>query len=367
MDYMAEAVAAPLPADLLLVFGSHSTISNGVLWRRIQDFYPEAVVAGCSTGGQIINDKLLDDDAVILALSFDATQVRLAVERGVEPSTSRHHGRMLGAALRGDDLTGVFVLADGLRANGNELVLGVSEAVGPAVTIAGGMAADGGSFATTLVVAQGHVDRGQAIAIGLYGRSFRMQTGIGDGWQVFGPRRRVTKAIGNRLYALDGEPVLELYRRYLDDEDFAGFPKTGLLFPLQISDRDDPRNTVIRAVLDVDHSDGAVIFGGDLHVGSIAQLMRGVPERLVAGAAAAARQISAGVRSDTVGILVSCIGRRLLMGSRIEDEVLTIADELGSMPRVGFYSLGEICPLPENHRPRLHNETMTIITFSEEA
>ena len=172
------------------------------------------------------------------------------------------------------------------------------------------------------------------------------------------------------VFELDGEPILDLYRRYLDDEDFAGLPRAGLLFPLQISCADAPERTAIRAVLGIDRDDRAMIFGGDIPIGSIAQLMRGTPERLVDGAAEAATQALEGIlvgdASETAAILVSCIGRRLLMGSRIEEEIASVGAVLGGMPRTGFYSLGEISPFRGAQRPGLHNETMTIITLTEE-
>ena len=365
-DYLAGSGFTQIQPSLVLVFGQPATIADGSLFSRIQNMHPHAIVCGCSTGGQINGDRLVDDDAVVLSLAFESTEVRLAEETDVELNMSRQCGTALGRVLHRDDLAGVFLLADGLRTNGNELALGLSEAVGESVTVAGGLAADGDAFTTTLVSAGGVPATGRAIALGFYGANFRMQTGIGDGWQVFGPRRRVTRAAGNKIYALDGEPILDLYRRYLDDEDFAGLPRTGLLFPLQISLPSESEQAVIRAVLGVDHVDRALIFGGDVPVGSIAQMMRGTHERLVEGAATAASQIESALSSNMAAILVSCIGRRLLMGSRVEDEIVSVTDKLGAMPRVGFYSLGEISPFPGTGRPRLHNETMTIITLSEE-
>lgn len=366
-NYQGDSCVMQVPPSLVFVFGHPAIIADGTLFSRIRSMHPRAIVCGCSTGGQIDGGHLVDDDAVVLALTFESTDIRLVEEMGVEPERSRQCGAALGRALCRDDLAGVFVLADGLRFNGNELALGLSDAVGENVPVAGGLAAGGDAFTTTLVSAGGAPASGRAIAIGFYGSAFRMRTGIGDGWQVFGPRRRVTHAVGNKIYTLDGEPILDLYRRYLDDEDFAGLPRTGLLFPLQISLPSESEQAVIRAVLGIDHAERALIFGGDVPVGSIAQMMRGTHERLVEGAATAASQIESAPSSSMAAILISCIGRRMLMGSRIEDEIISVTEKLGAMPRVGFYSLGEISPFPGTGRPRLHNETMTIVTFSEES
>ncbi|ODU74201.1 MAG: hypothetical protein ABT08_11085 [Microbacterium sp. SCN 71-21] len=244
--------------------------------------------------------------------------------------------------------------------------------LGDEIPITGGMACDGTAFEKTLVAAGAPPRSNVVAALGFYGADFHMGFGISAGWQVFGPRRRVTRSSGNRVYDVDGIPMLDLYRRYLGEEEFAGLPTTGLRFPLQIHHPEAPDETVVRAVLGVDHADGSMYFGGDIPVGAVVQLMRGTFGRLTEAAADAARQVEDVVDpaapNAAAAILVSCIGRRILMGSTIEDEVVAVAERLNDpMPRIGFYSLGEISPYPETRRAALHNETMTIVTFSERA
>jgi hypothetical protein len=171
------------------------------------------------------------------------------------------------------------------------------------------------------------------------------------------------------LYELDRKPALDLYKRYLGDEA-AGLPGTALLFPLRIRDPRHPENELVRTVLAVNHGDGSMTFAGDMPEGWVSQLMRGNFERLTAGAADAARQAAAGIRatsnSDSVAILVSCIGRRLLMGQHAVDELQAAGAELGAHgPRIGFYSYGEISPQEPFGACQLHNQTMTVTTIVE--
>jgi hypothetical protein len=154
----------------------------------------------------------------------------------------------------------------------------------------------------------------------------------------FGPRRRISRAKNNVLYELDDEPALDLYERYLGVEESAGLPGTALLFPLQVFDPDRPEHGLVRTVLAVDRATRSMTFAGDLPEGWVAQLMRGNFDRLAAGSAEAARQARVGSEGGAA-ILVSCIGRRLLMGQRTGDEVEAAADELGAgVEQIGFYS-----------------------------
>jgi hypothetical protein len=111
-------------------------------------------------------------------------------------------------------------------------------------------------------------------------------------------------------------------------------------------------------------------FAGDVPEGWTAQLMRGNFDRLAAGAAFAARQASCGIRDagngDQLAILVSCIGRRLLMGQHIADELEAASAVFRPrIPQLGFYSYGEISPHRVSGVCELHNQTMTVTTIAE--
>ena len=174
------------------------------------------------------------------------------------------------------------------------------------------------------------------------------------------------------LFELDGEPALDLYERYLGPEESKGLPSSALLFPIQVYDLQDPDSAVVRTVLSIDRDARSMTFAGDIPQGWTAQLMRGNLDRLAAGAADAARQARNLLNSDAssarLSILVSCIGRRLLMGQRAVEEVEAAGVELGAdTVRLGFYSYGEISPHAKSGQCELHNQTMTVTTLAEVA
>jgi len=192
--------------------------------------------------------------------------------------------------------------------------------------------------------------------------------GIGSlgGWGPFGPDRVVTRSVGNVLYELDSQPALELYKRYLG-EHAAGLPATGLLFPLGLR-VEGSENRLVRTILGVDDAERSLTFAGDVPEGATVQLMRANHERLVDGAAGAARisYEAIGSSSPDLAVLISCVGRKLVLKQMIEEEVEGVRDVLGEQTRLtGFYSNGEIAPFDPTGNCELHNQTMTITTFSE--
>jgi hypothetical protein len=203
-------------------------------------------------------------------------------------------------------------------------------------------------------------------AVGFYGERLRVGHGCDGGWSDFGPERRITRSEGNVLYELDGAPALDLYKTYLGDRA-EGLPGTALLFPLSLR-RDAASQRVVRTILGIDEARRSLTFAGDVPQGSIARLMRANTDKLICSAAQAARQAAQSLpeTDDALIISVSCVGRRLILGERTEEEIETVLD--GAPLRtahVGFYSYGEISPLVAGGTSELHNQTMTVTVFSE--
>jgi len=319
----------------------------------------------------MLDDDVVDDEVAGVALRFADTAVRLACGMVGSAADSRACGSAIGQKLAAPDLAGIFVLSDGLNVNGSELVAGITEIVGKQTPLTGGLAGDGSQFHETLVGADGVPCSHAVVGIGFYGNSVRIGHGSAGGWDVFGPRRSITKSVGNLLLELDGERALDLYERYLGEEA-AGLPGSGLLFPLQITDPVRLEHQVVRTILSVDREQRSMTFAGDVPQGWSAQLMRGSFHRLAEGAGEAARQARSGLAEshdrNGVALLVSCIGRRLLMGQRTHEEIEAAAAELGSrLTRIGFYSYGEISPHAVSGICELHNQTMTVTTITEAA
>jgi hypothetical protein len=358
--------------SLVLYFGTRDALGRGARYDELRGLFANAHIMGCSTGGQIDNNDVNDDAIVAAAVSFSATRLKVCRQDIGDPQRSRDYGEALGRALQADDLAGVFVLSDGLNVNGSELVAGISDVIGDKVPLTGGLAGDGADFKETLVGAD-CAPRPRTIAgLGFYGPAIRVGHGSAGGWDLFGPRRKVTRSVGNVLFELDSQPALDLYERYLGPEESKGLPSSALLFPIQVYDPEQPDSAVVRTVLAIDREARSMTFAGDIPQGWTAQLMRGNLDRLAAGAADAARQARSGLKANDndqrFSILVSCIGRRLLMGQRTIEEVEAAGAELGfGTVRLGFYSYGEIAPHAQSGQCELHNQTMTVTTLAEVA
>ncbi|MCA8953749.1 MAG: FIST C-terminal domain-containing protein [Planctomycetes bacterium] len=355
------------PQTLVILFGASSYCDDNTPIRELRSHFREAILVGCSSAGEVFGDDVLDDTLVVAVARFEHTSLRLSTCAIDAVGGAGECGTRIGGELDATDLRGVLVLSDGLQVNGTELVGGLTKSLGPRIPITGGLAADGSRFERTWVVAGSpEPTSGIVAAIGFYGDAVRFGHGSRGGWDTFGPERVITRSEGNVLYELDGRPALALYKEYLG-ERAAGLPATGLLFPLAIRARFDDQNSVVRTILAVDEAKQSMTFAGDVSEGWIARLMKANFERLIDGAAAAATHAR---REDenaltTLAIAVSCVGRRLVLGERTEEEVEVTLEALPTATSmVGFYSYGEISPHADGTCD-LHNQTMTLTTIQE--
>jgi len=352
-------------SSLIFYFGAPQAIADGRSIRELSKLYPSAKLIGCSTGGEIHGEDVLDDSVSATVIGFDHTRVATAEVSFNEWANAYDAGRALARKLIAPGLRSVFVLSDGIHVNGSELVRGMSSVLDGRVLITGGLAGDGSRFNTTRVGTGETARPGAIAAVAFYGNRLDVYHGSAGGWDAFGPRREITRAKGNVLYELDGEPALDLYKRYLGEEA-NNLPGSALLFPLRVYPPGQEHAALVRTVLSVDEASRSMTFAGDVPQGHIGQLMKGNFDRLVDGASMAATQAAPNADGPTVAILVSCIGRKLLLGQRIGEEVETVADILGNdVAMTGFYSYGEISPHSATGLCELHNQTMTITVFGE--
>lgn len=352
-------------ASLILCFAASALCRAGTLYQQIRTMFPQGDIVICSTGGEILDEEVFDQSIAVTAIEFESSQIQVAKTDIQSPEQSCQAANHLASQLKIEGLRLVWLISDGLLVNGSELIKGCRQVLPDSVLLTGGLAGDGADFQQTFTALNAEPTSGQLIAIGFYGDHLQLSCASYGGWDRFGPERKVTRSEGNILYELDHQPALTLYKQYLGDEA-EKLPSSALLFPLTIRAPGQHESSVVRTILAIDEQNNSMTFAGDLPQGYTAQLMRGNFDHLVEGAANAASQAKITGVQPALALLVSCIGRKLLMGQRIADEVEAVSETLGtSVALTGFYSYGEIAPDTQSKRCELHNQTMTITLIGE--
>jgi hypothetical protein len=353
-------------AQWVLLFGAPTSGYEDAL-SSLRKRYPATPIIGCSTAGEICDVNVHDDSLVATAVRFEHTQIQIARAMVSTVDDSYRAGTELAQQLRASDLCHVMVFSDGLNVNGTQLTSGLRDNLPSHIAVTGGLAGDGDRFKNTMIYSGDDIAVKQIVAMGFYGARLHVGYGSLGGWDSFGPLRRVTRAEANVLYELDGQSALDLYKRYLG-EHASALPYSALLFPLALHE-DGAQDSVVRTILSVDEAQGSMTFAGDIPQGAQVRLMKANFDRLVDGAAGAAQAGLGKLNSHMpqLAVLISCVGRKLVLKQRIEEEVEGVRNVLGPQPVLtGFYSYGEICPHGEAGKCELHNQTMTVTTFCEQ-
>jgi hypothetical protein len=356
--------------QLVLLFGGRRLLEEGARFKETRAFYPNSTILSCSTAGEILDTRVRDNSISLTAVFFEKTTLKFSQTTIENPEQSYNVGTRLASDLLGEGLRHVMLFSDGLRVNGTTLVKGINDVLPGDVAVTGGLTGDGADFKKTLVGLDESGKEGTVVAIGFYGAALKVGYGSLGGWDTFGIERTITKSKGNVLYELDGKPALSLYKEYLADKA-AGLPSTGLLFPLRLRIQNNGKEVeVVRTILAVNDAEESMTFAGDMPEGVPAALMKANFDRLIDGASGAGAMSieSLGSGKAQLAILISCIGRKLVLKERVEEEIEAVRSVLGTDTAIaGFYSYGELCPVAAAEKQcELHNQTMTITTFREE-
>jgi hypothetical protein len=326
--------------------------------------YPQAHVVGASSSGNILGTEVSSSRMVATAVHFEKSSVVVVTADIKSEDNLEDVTQDLVKKLPSENLKHIFVLSDGLNINGSVLVRGLNKTA-QGVSITGGMAGDGDRFQQTWVIADGSARQNRVAAVGFYGDALIVSSGCHGGWTPFGTERLITRSDGNILYELDGRPALDLYKEYLG-EYAKDLPNSGMRFPLAIREHENDSG-IVRTLLAIDEESKSIVFAGDMPQGYFARLMKPDIDLLIDGAGNAAAEINNCNSDPALGLVVSCVGRKIVMQQLVEEELDSIADKLGNHVQLtGFYSYGEIAPFQHDlTHCELHNQTMTITGIFE--
>ncbi|MCS4302424.1 FIST signal transduction protein [Chryseobacterium sp. BIGb0232] len=353
-------------AQLILGYGVRAIIEKSDFFLLLKKKFPNADIALSSSSGEIFSDEVHDNTVALTVIEFSRSHIKSTQIDIEDFQNSFEAGSALMQTLDKENLKWVFVLSDGSKVNGSQLVEGINKMRPPHVLVSGGLAGDGDRFEKTSVGLNQTPEPNKIVAIGFYGDHLELSHSSCGGWESFGLERTVTKSSNNILYEIDHKNALDLYKKYLG-KYAEELPGSALLFPLSMRSSEDETH-VVRTILSINEKNNMMIFAGDLPEGAKVRFMKANMDRLTDAASAAAKQClkMSPNYSPKMAVIISCVGRKLVLGERISEEVEMVRDIFGPQTVIsGFYSYGEISPLKPFDDCALHNQTITITTLNE--
>lgn len=352
-------------SNLVLAFGERIFLENTNPYNKLNSLYPNAQIIICSTAGQISNTTLVKQNSVATAIQFEKSTIKTTKIDIVSNSDINVLGNKIKEDLLNDDLKSILIISEGSFINGTELINELIRQTNGKIPIFGGLAGDEYRFEKTIVGLNEDASVGKIVAVGFYGNHLHFGFGSEGGWSDYGPEREVTESDKNILYKIGDRFALDIYKEYLGkyaDE----LPGSSLYFPLSMKENPDSE-PIVRTILSIDEVNKSMTFAGNIPVGSTVRFMKGNIDKLINASFTAAEEINKTLSyQPELAFLVSCVGRKIVLGNRIEEEIEVVKEVFGDKMLVfGFYSYGEISPTLNNVACELHNQTMTLTTISE--
>lgn len=351
---------------LILVSGNRLVFEENRIYKELKNKFPESHIVIGSTSGDITASYVDDMSVTATVIGFEKTSFVIHTSNVLKSNLDSYvTGQELVKQFSTEGLKFIYVISEGSYVNGSQLTKGMTNVTSKDVLITGGLCGDGARFEKTLASYNEEPKEGEIIAVGFYGESFEASFSIHGGWTPFGPERIVTKSEGNVLYELDNKPALDLYKKYLGNKS-KELPGAALLYPLNVQIKDE-KHTIVRTILNIDESSNAMILAGDIPENAKVQLMMTNVDNIANASEMAAKQaVETRENKTELAIVISCIGRKLVLDQRVEEEVEEVIDVIGNVPTIcGFYSYGEIAPFNGGNSCKLHNQTITVTLISE--
>ncbi len=363
-DWVYPHGKVSLSKPLVLIFGNRFQLEDQSLFAEVKELFPDGELVFASSCGDLVAGAVNDEHITITAVEFEKSRFEIQRVNISDFDSSESAGAAVVGLLEKTDLQHVFVISEGSSVNGSALTEGMQSQI-PDTLITGGLCGDDARFERTLASYNESPKEGEIIVIGFYGASFEASFSIYGGWKPFGPERIITRSEGNVLYEIDGKPALDLYKKYLGDKANQ-LPGSALIYPLNVQPEGN-KQSFVRTILNINEQENAMILAGDVPEKSRVQLMMSTMDDIAAASETAARRAVQGRReAPQLAILISCIGRKLVLDQRVEEEVEEVIDVIGhDVTITGMYSYGEIAPFYGERACKLHNQTMTITLISE--
>ncbi|WP_054852570.1 FIST signal transduction protein [Olleya sp. ITB9] len=355
-----------LKAPLVLVFGNRYLLEDTTIYQDLKAKFPDGHIVFGSACAEISSNTVNEESITVTAIEFEKSTFQIKTSNVLNTNLdSFKTGNDLIKQLPQDNLKYVLVVSEGSFINGSQLTKGMSASTEDNLLITGGLCGDDARFEKTLASYNENPKEGELVAIGFYGDTLEISFSIHGGWTPFGPERTVTRSKDNILYELDGQPALNLYKTYLG-EKAKDLPGAALLYPLNVTSEGE-NQSIVRSILNIDEAENAVVLAGDIKENSKVQLMMTNVDNIANASEQAAKQaLEHRQNKPELALLVSCIGRKLVLDQRVEEEIEEVIEVIGKDTVIsGFYSYGEIAPFHGEVACQLHNQTMTITLISE--
>ncbi len=334
---------------------------------------PGTVAIGASTAGEFIETGDAKGAVAAFALAGDDFRVSAGIGTGLRADPARAIAHALEGqpgAIEGFAHRTALTLLDPLAGNGEEVVMMLSEELGPETPLAGGAAGDDLHMKETRVACGDRVGSDALVVAQIFSRR-PLGIGVDHGHRPLSAPLRVTRASGGTIHEIEGRPAWDVWRertaeaakkRGIDVDHLTPEGEGAFLlqFEAGLAKGDQYK---IRAPLSRT-ADGAISFAAAIPEGALLRITESDSGSQVASAISAARRAREALGGAPVAgaLMFDCICRNLILGDEFKLAIRGASEVLGGARLAGFETYGEV-GLGTGELSGFHNTTSVVLAF----
>ena len=324
-------------------------------------------IFGSTTAGEFIDGEIGEESAAIMLLDLDHKYFKVVHLETGENQTIELAKSIGKLGLETFSNPAFIVASGGISTDGEMIVRGIEEAVGPKVTIFGGLAGDDFKMSGTYVFTNGKYSINGLVVIILDEDHVNVKGLATSGWEPVGTVRTITKSVGNVVYTIDDQPALDVVIKYMGvnknlDEWKDVIINVGSEFPMQL--QREGAEPVIRAPLFANKEDRSLVCAGSVPQGSKVRFSLPPDDSVIEKVVGECESVKNDEMSSADAmIMFSCKARHLSLGPMVSEEIDQVKNVWGA-PMIGFFSYGEMGKATKG-KHEFHNNTCSLVVLSE--
>ena len=365
LEKCAETLGDKTPQAALLYAGIDHDFQ--ALLDGVEGRHPGIQLVGGTTHGEVTSDGFAEDSVALMLFHSDRVTFGAGVGENVRADPDGAARRAVAQATNGltQSVRLAVTVPEGLGIQMKVVIDAIHDGVGPDATVCGGLAGDQVQFQQTYQFCNGRV-YSDAVPVLVLAGPLRVATGVDSGWVPVGEDHWLTKTDGQVIFEIDGEPVKDVWTKYFGSFDIRGSRNQFCIYPDGAEGRES-REYYLCAPSHFQDDGSLVTLNPIIQDGRI-RFSDATRDQVLGGASHSASSAQAGFAGTPDAALVfSCAGRHALLGTRIGSEIGLLQEHIGyGVPTIGFYTYGEICPLPGSSTPYAHGTTFVTVLIGEE-
>jgi len=363
LDACAVTLGGKTPQAGLLFAGidfDHQALLDGIEAR-----YPGLSLIGGTGHGELSDRGFAEDSVALMLFHSERIEFGAGVGEAVRADPEGAARRAATQAKKGltQPVRLGLTVPEGLGIDMKVVTDTIHAELGPDAPVCGGLAGDQVRFGQTYQFCNGRA-YSDAVAVLLFAGPLRVATGVASGWVPLGEDHLLTKTEGQTIVEIDGEPVRDVWDRYFGSFELRGSRNQFVVYP----DGAESRDFYLCAPSHF-QEDGSMVTLNPVIQGARIRFADATRDQVLDGARSSA--VSARARYDgkpDAALVFSCAGRHAWLGTQVGREIGLLQEQVGAeVPTVGFYTYGEICPLPGSPTPYTHGTTFVTVLIGEDA